>query len=713
MKLSPLSAAVLSVLAANLVHAESEVYHFEEVVVTANKIEQPLSEVAGSVAVITGKDLEQKGATELYDAIKSEPGVSVTGGAGRPQNITIRGMTGNRILIVKDGIKSADGFGANDINDKIGRNSFDMSNLESIEVIKGASSSVYGSGAIGGVVVVRTKKPGDYLDDKDFYSDVSATYTGISNKYKGAANLAFRSGKFESLVNLSYWEGEETRNFDEDLYQRDIDGVGGGYTLNYWSTDALMLKGNVEYYKENLSRKEGSSKIQKDGKWDTEDFDQQGYTESFSAYAGFEYLPANTWFEELDAKIYWRDMTNEDTTNRLMSRTNNNVSELRRTIDFRGFTDQLLGANADFISAFQHKNMSHTLSYGMSMETNLHERPSQSSVLDWNGVSLNADVPFAPARSYNFAAFVRDAIEIDQWTVTAGARFDLHQLKPESQNSINGYEVKEQSSSEFSPSLSVGYQLTESLNTYLSYNHGYRAPGYDKIYGYQNHDFLPIAPFVIVPNMDLEAETSDSFELGSKYDNGKTQLYAAVFYQKFDNFIDVKQITFVPDSNTGNYYKQYQNVSGVETYGIEASIAHRLNDVWSVSTKVGYVDGEDDEGEKVRTLTPWEGNAEVTYDDNAFSAYAQVNWAQAMDKVPECEDDLGIVTDCATTSGWASVDLGVSYSWNFGLDVSANVVNLFDKEYIRYQDVAGIADSYKTYSTEPGRYFTVNAKYEF
>ena len=281
MKLSPLSAAVLSVLAANLVHAESEVYHFEEVVITANKIEQPLSEVAGSVAVITGKDLEQKGATELYDAIKSEPGVSVTGGAGRPQNITIRGMTGNRILIVKDGIKSADGFGANDINDKIGRNSFDMSNLESIEVIKGASSSVYGSGAIGGVVVVKSKQPGDYLIDKDFYSDVSATYTGISNKYKGATNLAFRAGKFESLLNLSYWEGEETRNFDEDLYQRDIDGVGGGYTLNYWSTDALMLKGNIEYYKENLSRKEGASKIQKDGKWDTEDFDQQAIPRHF------------------------------------------------------------------------------------------------------------------------------------------------------------------------------------------------------------------------------------------------------------------------------------------------------------------------------------------------------------------------------------------------------------------------------------------------
>ncbi|MCV5928442.1 TonB-dependent receptor plug domain-containing protein, partial [Escherichia coli] len=77
---------------------------------------------------------------------------SVSGGAGRPQNITIRGMTGNRIMIIRDGIRSADGFGANDNNDKVGRDTFDLSNLESLEVVKGASSSVLGSGAIGGAV---------------------------------------------------------------------------------------------------------------------------------------------------------------------------------------------------------------------------------------------------------------------------------------------------------------------------------------------------------------------------------------------------------------------------------------------------------------------------------------------------------------------------------------------------------------------------------
>ncbi|MDF5565834.1 TonB-dependent receptor plug domain-containing protein, partial [Vibrio parahaemolyticus] len=168
------------------------VFSMEEVVVTANKIDQPLSKVAGSVAVITNEQIEERGETELYDVLRNEPGVSVTGGAGRPQNITIRGMTGNRIMIVRDGIRSADGFGANDINDAVGRDTFDLSNFESLQIIKGASSSVHGSGAIGGVVILESSQPGDFLKDKDFYTDVSGTYTDISNKYKGTSNLAFR-----------------------------------------------------------------------------------------------------------------------------------------------------------------------------------------------------------------------------------------------------------------------------------------------------------------------------------------------------------------------------------------------------------------------------------------------------------------------------------------------------------------------------------------
>lgn len=711
MKLSPVTAAVLSVLAANFVHANSELTHFDEVVVTANKVDQPLSEVAGSVAVISSEQLEQKGATELYDALNSEPGVSVTGGAGRAQNITIRGMTGNRIAIIKDGVKSSDGYGASDINDKVGRNSFDLSTVKSIEVVKGASSSVHGSGAIGGVVLIKTKQPNDYLKGNDFYSDISGTYSGISNKYKGNSNVAFRSGDTESLLNISYWQGEETRNYNQDLYNRELDGITGGYTINHYIGESWMIKARVEYYTENMQREEGSSSIQKDGIWHLSRFNEQQDVQETSAHIGAEYTPYSSWFNKMDSKLYWRDTSTTTMTNRLMWRERNNLMEKRREIKDQNFTDQLVGFDTDFNSAAEWLDQAHTLAYGINVTTNSYERPNSKSTIDWNGVNPNGAEPFSPAQAYSFGLYLRDVVEIQQWTITGGLRFDAHRLTPKSSDEIAGFDVKEINSSELSPSLSAAYQLTDNLNTYLSYSHGYRAPAYDKAYGYNNHDFIPLTPFLIIPNMDLEAETSDSLELGSKYDSGRTQLYGAIFYQKFENFIDVKQIGM--DPSTGNYLKQYQNVNGVETYGVEFTLAHQMTQEWGVSTKAGYVDGKDGDGEYIRTLTPWEGSIDLTYDNESLSAYTTLNWAAAMDRVPLCATDNGISADCAMTSNWATLDLGLKYNVNKNLSISTNIINLLDKEYIRYQDVAGVMDSVKGYSTEPGRYFTANAKYIF
>ncbi|WP_079753358.1 TonB-dependent receptor domain-containing protein, partial [Vibrio parahaemolyticus] len=592
MKLTPVSAAVLSVLAASQVHAKSDVFSMEEVVVTANRIEQPVSEVAGSVAVVTSEEIEQKGETELYDALRHEPGVSVSGGAGRPQNITIRGMTGNRIMIIRDGIRSADGFGANDNNDKVGRDTFDLSNLESLEVVKGASSSVLGSGAVGGAVILKSKQPGEFLEDRDFYVDATGTYTGISNKYKGASNLAFRSGDTESLVNAAYWQGEETRNFSQDLYNRDLDGYSASYAINHFFSDDVMIKARAELYRQDQQRLEGSSSIQKDGKWHIEDFAEDESTEEYSAYLGAELTPLDpTWFEELDTKVYWRHTEVVTDTNRLMNSTDaNGLLIKRRELEHKTFTDNTVGLRADFKQTLHASSAEHKLAYGVEIASDYYQREDNQKVLDWTGSNASQKQPFASARAYNIGLYFRDMIELEKWTLTGGLRFDAHRLSPDGQNDIGGYPLKDIDSSEISPSLSISREVFENNRVYLSYDHGYRAPEYDKAYGFVSHDFVPLTPFVIAPNMDLEAETSDSFEIGNKFDNGRAQLYVSAFYNKFQNFIDV--VTTGQD-NFGNYVKQYQNLHGVETYGAELSAAYAFTSSWKLSTKLGYVDGKD------------------------------------------------------------------------------------------------------------------------
>ncbi|KGK14559.1 TonB-dependent hemoglobin/transferrin/lactoferrin family receptor [Vibrio navarrensis] len=713
MKLNPVCAAVLSVLAANVVHAQENLAVMEEVVVTANRIEQPISKVAGSVAVVTGDALEERGVTELYDALQGEPGVSVTGGAGRPQNIIIRGMTGNRISIIRDGIRSADGFGANDINDQVGRDTFDLANVSTIELIKGASSSVHGSGAIGGAVILKSKQPSDFLQGKDFYADVSGTYTDISQKYKGASNLAFRSGDTDSLISVAYWQGQETRNFDQDTYNSELDGYSVAYSLNHFYSDELMLKARAELYTQNQTRLEGSASIQKDGEWKIEDFAQDQSSEEYSAYLGAELTPLDpTWFRQLDTKLYWRHTESDEQTNRLMHQVDhNNLLVKRREQEHKTFTDETIGMRADFTQSLFAAGTDHQLAFGIELASDYYQRTDRDKVLDWNGVKISAKQPFAPARAYNLGLYVRDMIELQQWTLTGGLRFDAHRLTPDADGEVGGFPLKDIDSSELSPSLSLSRELFANNRVYLSYNHGYRAAEYDKAYGYVSHEFVPLTPFVIAPNLDLKAETSESFEIGSKFDNGRARLSLAAFYNKFDNFIDIVTVSF--DTNSGNYIKQYQNLEGVETYGAEVSAGYALSQKWDVGAKLGYVDGKEADGDYIRSITPLEGSVSLGYHVQDFSAYGLWSWATAMDRVPTCQTDLGLAAQCATTSAWNRVDIGATYQLSKDLRLSATIANLFDKKYIRYQDVAGILDQDKHYSSEPGRYFTLNAKYQF
>ncbi|PKG37891.1 TonB-dependent hemoglobin/transferrin/lactoferrin family receptor [Psychromonas sp. Urea-02u-13] len=712
MKLSRISASVLAALTAGIVHAESNVNNFETIVVTANKYEEDLSKTAGSVAVITGEDLDREGATELYDALNREPGVSVTGGAGRPQNITIRGLTGNRITIVKDGIAMPDGYGAADINNKVGRNAFDLSTLKQIQVVKGASSTVYGSGAIGGAVILQSKTPEDFLKGDNVYVDTSGIYTGISNKYKLGSNLAFRAGDSTSLISVSYWTGEETRNYEQDLYNREMEGVNGAYTFHYDLNEHWLLKAKAEFYREEVQRQEGISSLQPDGLWNIKDFDEETTQSTYTVMAGAEYFAENTLFDSMDAKAYLRYSENEEHSNRLMYRENNGITELRRELENLRFRDDLVGLSTDFYKEFFNNGLLHNLVYGAIAETSYHERPVSETTSDWNGNSTSSTNPFAPARSYSIGVFAQDAISIDKWTAMLGLRFDMHRLSPEKEDAIavDG-ELKSNSSSELSPSASLAYQFTPEVNVYISYKHGYRAPEYDKTYGYVNHDFVPITPFEILPNFNLEAETSDNFELGSKYDNGVLRVYGAVFYSDFDNFIGIADQGF--NAQTGLWQKQYANLNGVNTYGAEITVAYIFDQNWSANTKAGWVNGKDDNDEYIRSLTPLEGNVELNYDHTDFNAYARLNWADAMNRTPSCSSELGLKTECAQTSSWATFDLGAGYSITQNFDVNVNVINLLDRQYTRYQDVAGVSESATRFSTEPGRYFTVNARYAF
>ena len=127
------------------------------IVVTATRSEQQLSEVPASVGVVTGDDIRERHATNMNEALNIVPGVDINtygGGVGYTNSNAFRINGSDQVLYLVDGIN----MGAAGVNPPMTILK-DMSSIDRIEVQRGAGSTLYGSGAIGGVVNVITAKP--------------------------------------------------------------------------------------------------------------------------------------------------------------------------------------------------------------------------------------------------------------------------------------------------------------------------------------------------------------------------------------------------------------------------------------------------------------------------------------------------------------------------------------------------------------------------
>jgi vitamin B12 transporter len=132
-----------------------EIPTFPPVFVTATQTEVPLKETAASVTLIDEKTIEEKHLTTVEEVLREVPGLTVVqqGGPGATTSVFLRGTNSNHALVLIDGVPvNSPTTGAFDFAD------LTVENIERIEVIHGAQSTLYGSDAIGGVIQIFTKK---------------------------------------------------------------------------------------------------------------------------------------------------------------------------------------------------------------------------------------------------------------------------------------------------------------------------------------------------------------------------------------------------------------------------------------------------------------------------------------------------------------------------------------------------------------------------
>lgn len=213
--------SVLSSTVAAIVHAQ--VVEVSPMVISASRMEQPLSETLPSVSVITRAEIDKSQAMTLADILQGEAGFEFgrNGGFGATTSFFLRGQDSTNAVVLIDGVKSqTDKIGAIQITD------FPLQLIERIEVLKGNASALYGSGAVGGVINIITRQ--NQGAPKAYGSVNAGSYgaKGIFAGYGGSIDdvkfdLNFGSNRSSGFSAMNPTQ-KPNANPDKDGYQNDF-----------------------------------------------------------------------------------------------------------------------------------------------------------------------------------------------------------------------------------------------------------------------------------------------------------------------------------------------------------------------------------------------------------------------------------------------------------------------------------------------------------
>ena len=701
---------------------EATAQDLEVIVVSGTKTEKALKDVAGSISVISQEDIEKQVINDMSQLFKYDPSVQISGKVGQAQNITVRGMGGDRVLMIKDGMRMNEGYGANGLNDIVGRGFIDTDTIKQVEIAKGAASSLYGSDALAGIVVFTTKDASDYLvGNETFAGKVKAGYSSVDHQYNVSTTLALETGRFEHLLNLSYRDGEEQQNYAESEEPFDIGTTSLLYKTKLNLNETAYFTFIADLYDQNIEGERANGLL--------------SYFRSLAAY-GYRVADENSRTDKSTSsfKIGYHTESNTRFYDVLNLNIYSNVSEQKdKEYAFLDINAPMFGVvekrdmykNSNykqdtygFLSNASLKfNDTHTLGYGVDVETTESSR-HENKLYEVEGTPKpgypQGTDKFPKTETLRAGLFVNDEITLmdGQLTITPGVRFDRYDMDPNGALKSDGSQFKKFKENHTSFNIAGLYKFSEQLSGFAQYGQGFKVPPYDLAYIEHYNQATSTYLYEIVPSDDLSPEESDSYEVGLRGHMGNFALSAAAFYTTYDNFLSTVLIESetVLDENGDFQYQhdtfQYQNLESVTIKGVEIGTTYFIDSQWSLFANASYQDGKDDgSNDYISSISPLSGIFGLNYEGETLSSELIVTWADRMDKVNNGN---------AEVAGYATLDWLIN--WDIGQDIKFNLsmTNLLDKKYIRYNNAADhSADDSLEHLAEPGRNFALSVNYAF
>ena len=616
---------------------EEVIFEMDEVIVSTafNKIQ---SQNVMKVEHESIKNLQRKGTATLIEGLATIPGlaqVSTGASIGKP---VIRGLSGNRVLVYSQGVRIENqqfgdehGLGLND------------SGVESVEVIKGPASLLYGSDALGGVLYFNPEK----------FANANTFKANFSQKY--FSNTAGSSSSFGLKTATDYWKFMARGSYNTHSDYR----ISGGDRVTNTRYNETDFKTGIGY---------SNAKFSSVLRYNYNDLDlgipEEGIADqTMSKKTGF---PKQGVFNHLLSlnSVFFFEQSKLDLD---LGYIANDRSE---------FEDSNVAALHMKLKTFNYNAKYHFPKKG-KIETIIGVQGMHQTNANSGEEYLIPD-----AVTNDFGVFGTANYEWNSNVLQAGLRFDNRRISTEA-HGISGdegsFEAIDNSYDSFNASLGYKTNLADNMTLRLNVASGFRAPNLAELTSNGVHEGTNRYE---VGNSDLETEQNVQADLNLEYKTDHFEFFVNGFYNHINNYIYTSATGAMIENNAVFNYIQ----NNAKLYGGEIGLhfhPHPL-DWLHFETSFETVTGEKQNGDYLPLIpaNKWNNTIRTEFQIRNWmeDAFATLNVSSTFNQ----KKVSGFETE---SSGYNLVNLGFGGTVKLGktvFDVNINGNNLFDKRYVAH-----------------------------
>lgn len=643
--------------------ADEESLLFQDIpsVYSASKYDQKLTEAPSWVSIITAREIQQYGYRNMADILNSLPGFYLND----DRNYTYLGVRGfgipgdynSRVLMLIDGHRIND-----NIYDSVDINSgsmLDVDLIERVEVVRGPSSSLYGTSAFFVVVNVITKK------GRDFNGAEVSVSAGDLNTYSTRLSFGERlENGAEILLSGSYYTSDGQSSLYYPEYDDPVTNNGIAENMDDGQAHSLFAKYAIGDWTITAALNERDKTIPT-GAFATEFNDPRSFTEDSHDYIDVKYLMNTEQVGDFtgrlffDRYIYYGDYV----LNYGDSVTPDIVVNTDETYGY------WWGGDGQWVKVLNN----HKLIAGMEYQKNTRQDQSNYDIY---GVYLNDH-----RNSQRWGIYVQDELSLSQqWAVNLGVRHDQFDNDDSSTN----------------PRLAVLYHPSDTSTAKLIYGTAFRAPNMYELYYNDSGTWLP--------SLNLEPETIKTLEFVFEQTlNSSLRWVVSAYHNQFDDLIALKTDSG-PDTIPGNAddFLIFDNLHQATTNGVDIEINKQFKNDLKAAFSLSSQRTENDSTGDVLVNSPQtmaKLNLRQPLLDDRLTAALELQYQGGRKTIAASETDSFVL---------ANITLSL-YEWTKGLTVSASIYNLLDEVYAYPGSEEHLQDAIE----QDGRLYRMKLDYRF